>query len=115
MKRPMRNEAVFAGGGDLIRGLIMEMAPGYLALGLLNRGMSSPGKHVLNLVDQRSPVSTSSSIFAPNIGSMKAVQGLASLALAALVVASPTPSLSKRAAAEDPCDIGYCTQNGGCV
>lgn len=44
---------------------------------------------------------------------MKAVQGLAALALAALGMASPTPSLSKRAAVDDACNIGYCTQNGG--
>jgi hypothetical protein len=38
--------------------------------------------------------------------------GLA-LLLAASVVASPMPELAKRASYSDPCNIGYCTQNGG--
>jgi pectate lyase len=40
--------------------------------------------------------------------------GLAHLALLASVVsASPTQVIEKRAAINDPCNIGYCTQNGG--
>ncbi|KAH7367409.1 pectate lyase [Plectosphaerella cucumerina] len=40
--------------------------------------------------------------------------GLAHLALLASVVsASPTKVIEKRAAINDPCNIGYCTQNGG--
>ncbi|KAF5024519.1 hypothetical protein F66182_3459 [Fusarium sp. NRRL 66182] len=30
-----------------------------------------------------------------------------------LAVAAPGPTLHARAAASDPCDVGYCTQNGG--
>ncbi|KAG9254970.1 pectin lyase fold/virulence factor [Emericellopsis atlantica] len=41
---------------------------------------------------------------------MKFVSSILSLALVALALASP---LEKRASATDPCNIGYCTQNGG--
>lgn len=35
--------------------------------------------------------------------------------LASIASATPTQVLEKRAAVTDPCNIGYCTQNGGYV
>jgi pectate lyase len=33
--------------------------------------------------------------------------------LASLVTATPTPTIEKRASANDACDIGYASTNGG--
>lgn len=41
--------------------------------------------------------------------------GLATLALVAPILASPSQPLVKRAAVTDACNVGFCTQNGGHV
>lgn len=60
-------------------------------------------------------VSISGASHVYDIFTMKSFQSLLVLGLAAVAAASPTPDLAKRAAYSDPCNIGYCTQNGGCV